>query len=295
MLIESLLKHALGAHPATQTPRLIHEISSVCLDDGVILQDYLAENRNGEKFIFTVANPSTRYFLSPVIAAHQTNEEGRKEVFSNQDNATLNYGLRLARRGHRVFGIDLRWTGERKTSAFWGFSAFCEQYPDWSPMGADCADFQDLIYLMQTYFCEQLPVNWIGHSHGGINGYILAATEPAGTFAHLVCNAAFLGLQETSDLDVLPNLGFYFRKDFGLELWYRLDELLEIASRKAFIKLNCYLSDQTLHYPIPTVTQMERFSGLEEQLILSMNKGGHNFSDDEQVRSAVFIEQPIDA
>ncbi len=295
MHIDALLRCALGAHPAHQSPKIVKEISSACIEDGIVLQDYLAKNRYGEDLIFTVANPVIRRFLPPVIAAHQTNEEGRKEVFSNRENVTLNYGLKLARRGHRVFGMDLRWTGERKKEAFWGFSEFCETYPDWSPMGADCDDFQDLIYLMQCHFSEFAPVNWVGHSHGGINGYILAAVAPAGTFSRLVCNAAFLGLEEAFNLDVLPNLGVYFRKAFGLELWYRLDEVLELACQKTHIKLNCYLSDQMLHYPIPTTAQMERFARFKHRLIISMNEGVHDFPDGEQARSAVFIEQSVGA
>ncbi|MDF1677626.1 MAG: hypothetical protein P1U32_02905 [Legionellaceae bacterium] len=291
MHISELLACALGTQPAHQAPELVKEISSAYLEEGIILQDYLAKNRYGEDLIFTVANPVMRRFLPPVIAAHQTNEDGRKEVFSNRDDVTLNYGLKLARRGHRVFGMDLRWTGERKKEAFWGFSEFCETYPDWSPMGADCDDFQDLIYLMRRYFSELSPINWVGHSHGGINGYILAAVAPAGTFHRLVCNAAFLGLEETFNLDVLPNLGVYFRKAFGLELWYRLDEVLALACQKAHIKLNCYLSDQMLHYPTPTAAQRARFESFQQQLTISLSEGVHDFPDDEQTSSAVFIEQ----
>lgn len=285
--IESLLASAIGQGPAGSTPHLLEEVSSRWIEGGVVLRDFLAINSLGERFTITVAEPFVRKFSLPVIAAHQTNIDGRREVFGIAGDTTLDYGLVLALRGHRVFGIDLRWTGDRAVGDQWAFSDFQKTYPDWSVIGADCRDFQDLIFLIREEFGERSPINWIGHSHGGVNGYVLAALEPAGTFLRVVCNAAYVGFP--TDADISLQALAYFRKPFSEHVWRHLDSLISLACKKSHVRLNCYRSDKIIPVPIPSISKNGEESNIEK-LDIAIYDGSHEFSDQAKESSAQFLE-----
>lgn len=290
--IEGLLRNALGVHPSVDSPHLIGETSVAFLEDGVVLRDYTIRLRSGRVCGLTVAHPEVRKFAVPVIAAHQTNRTGRAEVFGRCEDRSLAYGMMLARRGHTVYGIDLRWAEEREPSAAWDFNGFRASHPSWSPLGADCKDFEDLIVLMGGVFGEQLPINWIGHSQGAVNGYVLAAMQPVGTFAGLVCNAGYAGFPNDEAVQRQTYLERYFNVRFSSEALLALDEIIALAADKARIRLNCYRDDEVLLYPLPTASQSLRLGQLPpDQLGLAVYDGRHAFPAYAQINGAAFLER----
>lgn len=290
--IEQLLRNALGLQPPGGQPRLIAETSVAFLDDGVVLRDYTIQLRSGRKCGLTVAHPAVQRFFVPVIAAHQTNHAGRAEVFGRSEDPSLGYGLMLARRGHKVYGMDLYWTSDRDPSAHWDLNGFRASHPEWSPLGVDCQDFEDLICLMRDAFDEPLPFNWIGHSHGAVNGYVLAAMQPAGTFAGLVCNAGFAGFLDDGAVRRQIYLERYFNARHSSEVLLVLDEVIALACDKAKLRLNCYREDEALGCPLPTATQTTRLGKVQPcQLELAVYDGAHTFPPHAQVSAALFLER----
>ncbi len=289
--VPELIQNALGKNNFSKSiPALLEEKLSLYLKDGVVIREFEVTLRNEEKCNITVATPAIQKYPYPVIAVHQTNTSGCKEIFSIDEDPSLNYGLLLAQRGHKVYAIDLRWTGERQTGAKWDFINFRKSFPSWSPLGADCQDMEDLIYLMQHAFCEQLPFNFIGHSHGGIVGSVLAALEPPGTFARLVCNASFVGFPNQLSIGKAPNLELYFNTLFSTNAWLAFDKIILTASDKAFIRLNCYEDDRILPYPLPSENQAVRLKSAGKRLELAAYSGKHDFPKYAQISSAIFLE-----
>lgn len=290
--IAGLVRSALGTAESLGSPYLIGEQSAVMLDDGIALRDYQVCLRSGEVCCVSVASPAIQKFPCPVIAAHQTNLSGRKEVFGLADNAAYDYGLMMARRGHKVYCIDLRWAGERRQSAFWDFNGFRDAHPAWSPLGADCRDFEDLIFLMRFVFGEKLPFTWIGHSHGAVNGLFLAACQPAGTFAGVACNAGFAGFADSSAVERQIYLERYFNRLASHDVLLALDGVIALVCEKTRLRLTCYRDDEVMMYPLPTEAQAAKLDRIGPGLELAVVDGQHSFPSHMQFNAALFLERP---
>ena len=289
--VPQLIKDALGTNFSKSIPALLKEKSSLYLKDGVVIRDYEVTLSNEDKCNITVASPAIQKYPYPVIAAHQTNFSGSKEVFGLGDNTSFDYGLLLAQRGHKVYAIDLRWTGNRQQGAKWDFINFRKNFPSWSPLGADCQDMQDVIFLMRHAFCEQLPFNFIGHSRGGVIGSVLAALEPPGTFAGVVCNASFVAFPDLLSITKTPSLELYFNAFSSSNAWLSFYKIILVASDKAFIRINCYEDDEILPYPLPTKFQVDRFIATANKIELACYSGQHDFPKYAQINSSGFLER----
>lgn len=291
--IAALLERALGQPPLRKAkkPRLLQEAACWDVGGGVVVRNFVAQNSLNEYVTITVAEPAERLFPHPVIAAHQTNDVGSKEVFGFGGNPELDYGVMLARRGHRVFGIMLRWVDPRANGVFWDFDSFRRANPGWSPLGADRLDFLDLLFLMRTAFGETLAANWMGHSHGGIDGYILAASEPPGTFARVACNAAYLGLPAQAPLEDFVNFEKYLRKEDSIALWPQLDDVIRLACAKTALWLSCYRSDGIIRHPLPDEARAASLRSAENGPELVFYDGTHDFPAPAQRDAALFLER----
>lgn len=77
-LVGDLLQAALGSFARVGAPKVVAEHSALGLEGGVTLRNFQARNSLGEELVISVAEPRVRRFAVPVIAAHQTNDCGRR-------------------------------------------------------------------------------------------------------------------------------------------------------------------------------------------------------------------------
>jgi len=284
---------ALGRGPTRSTPSGVVRLNeSRC--DGYRLVEYIYVNGIGETVPLTVAEPDERRFDRAVIAIHQTNEFGRREVFGLAGESSLDYGRRLARRGHRVFGIDLAWTGQRAAGAQWDKAAFYADHPGWSMIGRDVTEVADLCTIIQAGFSEPASFNYIGHSLGGVIGYFYSALEPG--LARVFCNAAYFAVPDSGDAwsAQLYSSQLLNRSLGGFCIARHLDSVLALAASQTHVLLTYYRGDVIIERPRPSETEISRMITAAPRLRVVGMDGGHSFPDSAYEMGYRLLEMPDD-
>ncbi len=285
-----LLRDALGQGPEVDPPLYPLEISQITLHDGVMLREFRYRNGFGEEVFFTIAEPPVRRWPHPVLAIHQTNEFGRREVFGLEGDPQLEYGLALARRGHRVVAPDLFLTGDREPNRKWDVGPFYSKYPDWSMAGKMLRDLDDLIVLLRRDFSESKPLYCIGHSIGGVVGYFLAALR--NDIARLVSNAAYYETAKHNDpwQAQIYTTRFLNNTIRPMCIAKHTDLLLSLASVSTDVLLLCYRDDTILHAPLPTPEEIQRMKTFSSRTHIAILDGNHEFPPDVRKSSYNFLE-----
>jgi dienelactone hydrolase len=255
------LQEVIGEKPEQQ-PISMPEYQGESKVDGITLKEYRYENGLREIIGLTVAEPNIRKWLNPVIAVHQTNLSGRKELFGQGgENPFLDYGLSLAKRGHRVFAIDLFLTGERNPINAWNPQPFYQKYPHWSVVGKDILDLTDLSYVINNYFNETEKINCIGHSQGGLVGTFFSAVEND-RVSRLVANAAYFGKNMKEDFDpwqhALYKTGFLNNQNRKTCIAQNMDLVVSMAARGGAALLVVYSRDKIIENPVPADDELEK-------------------------------------
>lgn len=288
--IRSAVRSALGEGPARVNPSPPKQISEQ--DGGEYrLVEYAYTNGLGERVPLSVAEPRQRKFKPAVLAIHQTNDCGRKEVFGLAGDPTLDYGRRLARRGHRVFAIDLAWTGERAEGPQWDKSGFYERFPEWSMIGHDIEDLRELGIVMRDHFSESSPPCHIGHSLGGVLGYFFCALE--GCVSQLACNACYFGTPTDEDAWAAQLYTSRVLNDRirSFCIARHLDLLVSLAAVQTEMLLLYYRDDRIIDKPVPSEAELTRMKALSSQVQVIGLDGGHAFSEAAQEQCCAFLEQ----
>jgi hypothetical protein len=279
---------ALGEAPPWRKPEPPVKVGQI-MADGYRLDEYVYVGGLGEKIPLSVAEPTVRMHGPAVLAIHQTNECGRREVFGLEGEPELNYGQGLARRGHRVFSIDLAWTGERSPVRRWDKPAFYERFPRWSMIGMGLADLRDLCTIASRDFGEPGPLNYVGHSLGGIFGYFLAGLY--GGLNRLVCNAAYF--QTSSPADPW-NSQLYVSRVLQLHEHFCIaahtDLLMSLAAMSSDTLLIHYLDDRIIELPTPSAGELIRMKQYSNRIHVVGIKGGHSFPHAVAEQSFRFLE-----
>ncbi len=275
---------ALGSGPPRNRPGNLQSVSEEQIDD-VLLREYTYINGFGEAVGLTIAEPPQRRFAEPVLAIHQTNDVGRRELFGLDGDPDLAFGLELARRGHRVLAHDLFMTGDR-SERHWDKAAFYAAHPDWSMTGKMIADLQDLLEVMAAELGETGAVDVIGHSQGGVVAYFLAALEPR--IRRAACNACYFGQPASGDpwdsqIYTSQTLNEARR---GWCLGAHLDRLIALAARQRDLLLVCYRQDHILTDPLPQGRELENMKHWAANPHVRLLDGRHAFP--EVVREAAY-------
>lgn len=276
---------ALGDVPDVGPPDPPTSVGESCVD-GIMLKEYQYTNGFGETVGLTVAEPVQRSWPNPVMAIHQTNDCGRKEVFGLDGDQELEFGLSLAKRGHRVFAIDLFLTGDRSPDRHWDNAPFYEKYPKWSMMGKMLADMKDLEHVIRNEFREQEKIHYIGHSVGGLIGYFLAAL--GNSVSRAVCNACYFQSPPQGDawqaqLYTARVLNNQLR---GFCVAQYMDLLVSLAAVNCDLLLTCYSDDKIIHFPVPCDEELKRIGSYSQRCRTIILPGPHAFP--RQVREASF-------
>jgi pimeloyl-ACP methyl ester carboxylesterase len=280
----------LGKGPASGDPSPPTRLSEQDCGEYQLVE-YEYTNGLGERVPLSVAEPRERRFPRAVIAIHQTNETGRREVFGLVGDPTLDYGRRLACRGHRVFAIDLSWTGERAPERQWDKDGFYSAYPRWSMVGKDVRDVRDLCRVIHEHFSEAPPYGCIGHSHGGVVGYFYAALHDE--ISNLACNAAYVPVPPSGDpwegqLYATRTLNPEVR---GLCVASNMDLVMSLAAVRANVLLIYYREDQILIPSCPSDAEVRRMSTFSPRVTRVELPGGHAFPEPAQDRCFDFLEE----
>jgi hypothetical protein len=279
---------ALGTGPETEPPGkaiLIGETRK----EGAVLQEFQYRNGMGETVGITVAEPAARRYTRPVVAVHQTNSMGRREVFGLEGDPELEYGLTLAQRGHRVFASDVFLTGDRTSGPQWAFEPFYVRHPLWSAMGKILRDLDELTQVMRRDFGEEGSRDLIGHSIGGVIGLFAAALGKG--YTRIVCNAGYLSLAQGPDpwenqlyiSQLLPR-----RKDAGC-LGAHNDLLFSLAGLNCELMAMCYRSDTIIHHPVPDKEELRRMTAFSKPHIYALD-GPHVFPANVRIAAYEFLE-----
>ncbi|MEK6644163.1 MAG: glycosyltransferase [Planctomycetota bacterium] len=244
---------------------------------GYRLVEYEYTNGHGERVPLSVAEPTQRLHGAPMIAIHQTNETGRREVFGLDGDPTLAYGHELARRGHRVFAIDLAWTGERAPGIQWDKDGFYKEHPDWSMIGKAVADLHDLSVVIHGSFEEQDRPRCIGHSLGGLIALFYLALYHG--LSRAVCNASYfqtpaVGDPWQSQLYTSRVLSAS-RREFCIASYF--DTVVSLAGMSAPLLLIHYCSDAIIEHPTPTMESQARMKAYGDGVRVVGLDGSHGF------------------
>ncbi|MBI5763730.1 MAG: glycosyltransferase [Planctomycetes bacterium] len=270
------LRAALGspARPwgSSTVPRKIGERKL----PGYRLDEYEYENGHGERIPLSVAEPDNRLHREPILAMHQTNECGRREVFGLDGEATLAYGHELARRGFRVFSFDMAWTGERSHRQ-WDKDAFYLEHPHWSMVGKAVAEMHDLAGLIRGRFSETEELRCIGHSLGGL--MILFHKALNGDAGLAVCNACYLhtpidrdpwSAQLYASRVLNPDL-----RDFCVS--QNFDHVVSLAGADSPVALIHYRQDPIHEHPNPTPESLSDMRAYGDGVHVIGVAGSHEF------------------
>ncbi len=270
------LRTALGspARPwgSTTAPRKIGERKL----PGYRLDEYEHENGHGERIPLSVAEPDNRVHREPILAMHQTNECGRREVFGLEGEPTLAYGHELARRGFRVFSFDMAWTGER-AHRHWDKDAFYREHPCWSMVGKTVAEMHDLAGLIRGAFGESEPLRCIGHSLGGLMIIFYMALHDG--VSRAVCNACYLNTPPNTDPKraqlytsrvLNPDIGSFCVASY-------FDELVGVAGTSGPLLLIYYRNDRIYEHPVPGEESLDRIRAIGNGVRVLGLPGAHGF------------------
>ncbi len=257
----------------------------------VILKEYVYEDGFGEKIGLTIAEPKNRTASHPVIAIHQTNICGRRELFGQAGNPYLDYGLFLAEQGHRVFAIDLFLTGERQPENPWDSRKFYETYPDWCVAGKDITDIKGLVEIIYHHFNETESVNLIGHSQGGLVALFFAAVTSR--VAGLVANGAYFGKTQQSDPweHALYQSGFLnpYKREANIAQY--MDLLLATVAKSTKALLFVYQRDTVIPNSVPSETEISRLSAFSQNVQIYPLNLEHTFPKIIQEQGSQFLHQ----
>lgn len=270
------LRIALGspARPwgSTTSPRKIGERKL----PGYRLDEYEYENGHGERIPLSVAEPDHRLHREPILAMHQTNECGRREVFGLDGDATLAYGHELARRGFRVFSFDMAWTGERSHRQ-WDKDAFYREHPCWTMVGKTVAEMHDLAGLIRGEFGESEPLRCIGHSLGGLMIIFHMALHDG--VSRAVCNACYLNTPSNTDPKraqlytsrvLIPDISSFCVAS-------HFDELVGMAGMSGPLLLIYYRNDRIYEHPVPDEKSLDRIRATGNGVRILGLPGAHGF------------------
>ncbi len=283
------VRRALGEPPALEAPSAPSYNGETRLG-AVTLKEFRYRDSLGDMVTLSVAEPPTRRWARPVIAVHQTNRCGRREVFGQGGNPFLAYGLRLAERGHRVFAIDLAWTGERQPHDPWNYGMFYRQYPDWTVAGRDVADLTGLTTVIRRDFGETEPVACLGHSQAGL--VILFFAAATGLVARWVVNAGFFS-RARRDPDVAHPLyasRFLVERADRLRVSDHMDLLASAAARVGEGLLIVYSRDSTIVDSVPSAEEMHRLGRFSAGVRVACVELEHLYPATVQTFSFAFLE-----
>ncbi len=134
--------------------------------------------------------------LPAVVAAHQTEADGKDSVVGLAGPPYVHYGHDLAQRGFVVLAPDSITAGERILPGSKPFvtAVFDRAHPAWSAMGKMCADHRRGVdYLASLDYVDPRRIGAIGHSLGGYNTFFLAAFDERVRAAVSSCGFSPLG------------------------------------------------------------------------------------------------------
>jgi|GEM_PF-2913430 len=286
------VKRAVGETPQMAPPQPPAQIGETRIEE-ITLREYHYINGLGETVGLTVAEPPQRRWSQPVIAIHQTNDCGRKEVFGLDGDPELEYGVSLAKRGHRVFATDMFLTGDRSPDRHWDAGPLYEAYPNWSMLGKMLQDMEDLMDTMHHAFHEPEKTHAIGHSMGGIVAYFLAAVD--NRISRAVCNAAYSQAVPGKDPWTAPHYTARFLNDQDRSfcLAKHIDLLISLAAIHCDLVLICYAQDQIIEAPIPTPQAINRMRTFSKRVKLDIQDGPHAFPQHVREASFAFLESGL--
>lgn len=287
--IRAGLRTALGS-PArpwglTTSPRKVGERKL----PGYRLDEYEYENGHGERIPLSVAEPDNRVHREPILAMHQTNECGRREVFGLDGEATLAYGHELARRGFRVFSFDMAWTGER-ARRHWDKDAFYREHPCWTMVGKTVSEMHDLAGLIRGEFGETESLRCIGHSLGGLMIIFHMALHDG--VSRAVCNACYLNTPANTD----PRLAqLYTSRVLNPDISSfcvasHFDEVIGAAGTSGPLLLIYYRNDRIYEHPVPSQESIDCMRSYGNGLRILGLAGAHGFPMRIRSASLDFLE-----
>lgn len=246
-----------------------------------------------ERVKVVVGFPKEQLYSVPVMALHQTNEDGYKEVFAQAKTADpeLAYGRELLERGHIVFSMDFFLTGERSPVYKWQMEPFYEEYPRWSVLGRMVEETKKCVDVMLKQVLKADQLHMIGHSLGGVVALLYSGIYSE--VKRVVANAAYFRpqLPWRKRKAQLYHTRLLNQDVDKYQLGNSFDSLLVLSAENSELLVNCYSDDVILWDPVPGCFQKIRIWKQHTRIVVNVFPGGHVFTPERRVQAYEFIEK----